>query len=263
MNANDIKVKMDASFTKYEKRLATTKKFEDRVTKNLALIKKNGWDIYFDENGNINPYAVVEATGNQKAFDVIYAYEDNVRSAEESKKKEAEVLATYEGWVKKYNNALKLEDDIDNLPEAFKQVIDMLADEWTTWDMNDLDRMNKMKAELPSYEYGMSKEQRAEYIKAHDNFRKAFPITRETELKRGREYLYDKNKNTAKAYLNDLMHRIKDTIGEIKSFDHIHYAGKALNGFVEGTLGNARLETILAGGYNIQRLHYRVLVHKM
>ena len=36
-----------------------------------------------------------------------------------------------------------------------------------------------------------------------------------------------------------------------------------LNGTIEGENGTCRIETIYAGGYNIQCLHYRVLVHKV
>lgn len=36
-----------------------------------------------------------------------------------------------------------------------------------------------------------------------------------------------------------------------------------LNGSIKGENGTCKIETIYAGGYNIQCLHYRVLVHKV
>lgn len=35
-----------------------------------------------------------------------------------------------------------------------------------------------------------------------------------------------------------------------------------INGYIKGERGLCKIETIYAGGYNIQRLHYRVLIHK-
>ena len=36
-----------------------------------------------------------------------------------------------------------------------------------------------------------------------------------------------------------------------------------LNGYIKGEDGTCKIETIYAGGYNIQCLHYRVLVKKV
>lgn len=36
-----------------------------------------------------------------------------------------------------------------------------------------------------------------------------------------------------------------------------------LNGTIKGESGTCKIETIYAGGYNVQCLHYRVLVHKI
>lgn len=261
MKVTDIKVKMDAAYDRWQKRIATTTKFQARADKNWKIIVDKGWDKYMDEGGNINPYAVQDVTGDPKAFDVIYAWEDAIYNAQESKKKEPEEQKKYEGWVEKYNMALKFAKDVDEMPEIFKKVIGLLATEWTAWDMDSKQRMKKWKAELPAYRYGMTKEERAEYTKAHNDFRRTFPISREHELNQSEEVLYKKNEDEATAYAKDLVHRIKDRVGEITNLEHIHFAGKALNGIVEGTLGSVRLETIMAGGYNIQRLHYRVLVH--
>ena len=260
MKVEDLKVKMDAAYDKWQKRLATTQKMRDRAAKNWKIIVANGWDKYIEENGEINPWTVRKETGSEKAFDITYKYTDAVRAIVESEKKEPEVEEIYKNWVKKYNDAIKFTAEVNEMPEIFKEVIALLANEWTAWDINDRERMKKMKAELPAYKYGATKEERAEYTRAHNNYRKTFPITRENDLNQSDEYLYKKNEDTATVYMKDLVHRIKNKVGEITNLENIHFVGKALNGYVEGTLGKAYIDTILAGGYNIQRLHYRVLV---
>lgn len=54
--------------------------------------------------------------------------------------------------------------------------------------------------------------------------------------------------------------RIEELAGEIKEA-HLHIGDNGeINGFVQGTKNAVRVTTISAGGYNIQRFHYRVLV---
>jgi tetratricopeptide (TPR) repeat protein len=58
-----------------------------------------------------------------------------------------------------------------------------------------------------------------------------------------------------------LMLRVQEVVGDITNADHLYLANDAeINGYVEGTKGRAEVETITAGGYNIQRLHFRMLV---
>ena len=66
----------------------------------------------------------------------------------------------------------------------------------------------------------------------------------------------------AEGWVLNLYNRIKEVTGEVTSWDNIRFNGKALNGRVEGVKGIANVETIVAGGYNVQCLHMRVLVHK-
>ncbi len=60
----------------------------------------------------------------------------------------------------------------------------------------------------------------------------------------------------------DFVARITEKAGNIQDATGLRMAGNGvINGVVIGDKHNVKVETILAGGYNIQRLHYRVLVH--
>jgi hypothetical protein len=61
--------------------------------------------------------------------------------------------------------------------------------------------------------------------------------------------------------LIDLILRVKEVVGEITDARSLEVNEKGnLDGFVVGTKGKARVETIGAGGYNIVCFHYRTLV---
>ncbi|OKP96835.1 hypothetical protein [Paenibacillus sp. P46E] len=57
-----------------------------------------------------------------------------------------------------------------------------------------------------------------------------------------------------------LVAKIKDKVGEIIQLDLYCGEDGTPNGTVTGTEGAVRITTIVAGGYNIQCAHYRVLV---
>lgn len=63
----------------------------------------------------------------------------------------------------------------------------------------------------------------------------------------------------------DLVKRVEAVVGTITNAENLHIGNQngELNGYVEGTNGKCSVETISAGGYNIQCFHYRVLIHKI
>lgn len=62
----------------------------------------------------------------------------------------------------------------------------------------------------------------------------------------------------------NLINQLKDKVGAIQSVDlKRNYNDRAgYDGTVKGDKGTVYIETILAGGYNIQRLHYRTIINK-
>ena len=78
--------------------------------------------------------------------------------------------------------------------------------------------------------------------------------------------IHNSNVKAARAFVLQLVDRVKKVTGEITGWDNVYLTMGAcgfptLNGIVYGEKGNAVVESINAGGYNSQRLHIRVLVH--
>lgn len=66
------------------------------------------------------------------------------------------------------------------------------------------------------------------------------------------------------AKYDDLCNRITAVVGNIEDVSKLYIAPTGqLNGIVIGSLGSAKVETIGAGGWNIQCWHYRTLVNKL
>ena len=62
----------------------------------------------------------------------------------------------------------------------------------------------------------------------------------------------------------ELVDKVTAITGDITDISELYIGSDgSLNGKIFGETGAAKVETIVAGGYNIQCLHYRVLVHKL
>lgn len=67
----------------------------------------------------------------------------------------------------------------------------------------------------------------------------------------------------ATAKYDDIIERTNAVVGEITDASNLTCNAKGnLDGFIIGTRGKAMVETIGAGGYNIQCYHFRTLIHK-
>ena len=188
---------------------------------------------------------------NAEAGDDIYWTMCDIDSLKEDIKRGAKEIEATKKTIEKYEAQLAGEIEresilIRDIPESMKRMQTELAEQWDAWDIERRENLKEKYAELgykafiQKYKYNGY-----EYMSVTD------------------EQIHESNLREAKSMIINLYYRIKDITGEVTNWKYLELGvgGTALNGIVEGKEGKAYVESILAGGYNIQRLHVRVLVH--
>lgn len=140
---------------------------------------------------------------------------------------------------------------ITDMPDVLKKLQEELVMRWDKWDM---ERRDKIISDYRELDY---KEFSRKYTHADVVF-KSKPD----------EQIHDDNVQAAEKLIIDLIYRVRSITGEITNWSNIRVTAgtggfTVLNGTVIGKEGIACVESITAGGYNIQRLHIRVLVHSV
>lgn len=126
-----------------------------------------------------------------------------------------------------------------------------LIETWDTWDKERRERLRSKYQEL-GYK---------EFMKRHTYADYEFRYKSDEEI-------HEANVNDARLLVIDLYTRVRGITGEVTDWTGIYTTQgnegiAVLNGIVRGKEGTAKVESILAGGYNIQRLHVIVLVHEI
>ena len=212
-----------------------TKK-QGTIVKKTALIEKKNAQIAKENDENARKWL---------DYDVRYLREDIERLGREIKETEK----TLENYRAQMAGEIERQDLLTKeVPETLKTLQTELVTEWDRYDKN---RRQKM---LDDY-YAMSYHDFCVKYRGED-----------TELRyKTDEQIHAANVRDAEGIILNLVNRVKSITGEITSWAGITVAPNnmgwsILNGRVEGKEGIAYVESIGAGGYNIQRYHIRVLV---
>ena len=240
MTIIELKEKITAAESKVEKIEGTIEKHKKAAEKKLAIIIKNGWD----QNDR---WCMKDTEDYNESYWLICEYQDKLEAIKSSEKKLKEAQKIVENWKIKLLMRNQVISTISNeMPEIFNQLKDDLANEWTNHDIKIRETMIKNKSILD-----------------YKEFRNLYNYNQERVLMKSDEDFKNINLKMAEEFIIDLYNRVKIITGEVTDWSHIRYSGKALNGFITGKDGKAEVETIIAGGYNIQKMHYRVLVKKL
>lgn len=250
MNSRDYREKVTKATENVEKAIKTIERHYAQLEKKSAKANKA-------MNSNFNFVEMTEeeiykiAFANKDDNELYWAIIEIKNKHEDIKgatKKLEEKKQILQNWEAKLERQLEVERKFQKeIPEAMKEAFEMLVADWNRYDLEKKERIIKAYREL-GY---------VEFVKKYKY------STYDWAMSATEQSIDNSNRRSATIWMLDLYNRVYAITGEITDCSRLHFSGKALDGYVTGTEGTAKVETILAGGYNIQRLHARVLVHEM
>jgi len=234
MKAQEIMNRLEKAEANVEKRVRVIEKRKARAEKFLKKIEAKGWEL--DKE--------LYRGKNDEAYLMVWDYEDILYEIKEAEKKLEDAQRIAQNWRDKLEAQVEVENKIaTEIPEVFKEAKADLVKEWLAYDIGVRDKIRKDKSELP-----------------YKEFRKIWKYTVEESYNHTDEEFEKIEEKEAEKWLLNLWERVKDITGEVTDCTGIRWGGKCLDGIIKGKDGVAIVETIGAGGYNIQRYHLRVLV---
>lgn len=254
MKIETLKDRIEKTKFKIEKKSNTIVKKNAQIEKKYASLEKLG--VEDPKKHTREDYRHLGETDDALWFDISWTYGDIKYLFEDIDRLEKEIeeikktLEKYEaqlaGEIEKEEILLK------EIPEIFNNLRDELVAMWDRWDIERRERIKEKYLELGYREFYRKGYTRADY-----------DLIYKTDAQ-----IHEANVRDAKILILDLYYRVKDITGEVTDWTGIipttgTHGFTVLNGIVIGKEGRAKVESIFAGGYNIQRLHVRVLVHSI
>lgn len=243
MKIETLKERIEKKEAQIEKKQNTIANKYAQIEKKEAKVAKMGYD---PKGGRYQAQGTDDHSEVYWTMCEIASLESDIkrlsREIEEAKATLAKYEAQLAGEIEKEAQFIK------EVPAQAKDMEQMLIEKWDESDKARRERVRKAYNEMPY----------AEFVKRYGYNR--YGIMQETD-----EEIHTRNVRDARAFVLDLLNRTKEITGEITSWAGVYLTVgtngfPVLNGYVEGKEGRALVESIYAGGYNIQRLHVRVLV---
>ena len=184
----------------------------------------------------------------------INGYFSDLNSIIDSLKNITKLQTKYEEQVKKEEEAEKKEEEKsqafkNSLPKILIELMDNLVKNMDTYDFKVKKFLLKKFEELGKDEFA------SQYGKSGYNL---------ALINYSDEYIHKVNMTDAEILVKQLISKTKSVTGDIVKLEGIDIApgnkGVSLNGRVIGKKGQCNVESIIAGGYNIQKEHIRVIL---
>lgn len=243
MKIETLKERIEKKEAQIEKKDNTVLKKYEQIKKKISKLEKMGYCL---KDGKY------QAQGTDDHSEVYWTMCD-IASLESDIKRLGREIEECKATLAKYNAQLEgeLEKEAQFIKEVPAQAKDMEQMLIEKWDESDKYRRQWYRDEAERLGY-------ADFVKQYKYSAWEYRYATDEEIHNG-------NVRSARMFVLDLLNRTKEITGEITSWAGVYLTVgtngfPVLNGYVEGKEGRALVESIYAGGYNIQRLHVRVLV---
>lgn len=223
------------------------KSIEDKIAKKQGTIVK--------KRATAEKYTKKLSAGvhtGQEAWSINYTIKTAYEDIERLENEIIELQSKLEKYNSQMGDALAEDAVIKSVPPVLKQLQMELVERWDEYDIR---RRNKVREDYANMSY-------KDFIR---QYRTA--ATAQLRFKTD-EQIHNENMRDAEKLIIDLIYRVRNITGEITSWEGVRATCGSngctvLNGRVQGKEGVALVESIGAGGYNIQRYHIRVLVKSL
>lgn len=257
-------------------------KMNDRIANNISKIRKLGYE------GEIldNPWNLDRTIENRdKIFDLMYS----INNAKDSIKNATKVLPELNEKLQKYEadlqtiiekeNSRNIKVILDFLENWKLKVTEFYKDSLPSW----VETLEKYHEEdnrfIDWYYHGEGRKHRkdkelvekmerprikARRIHAQYSFLDRYVERKNSEYTINMELLKKDLDQEANMKYDFIIERTNRIVGQIEDASYLKIGAKGdLNGFIIGTRGKANVQTIGAGGYNIQCFHFRTLINEI
>lgn len=217
-----------------------------------------------------------------KIWEALRSIQDAEQVIEEKKK----TLETYKVRLNKSNEDVEF---IESMPDCFKEFMNATVVSWDAWDawmkVESKEKYDEMHEEIDALKqtrtdwYFIKDEAEKEIAKAKylEVEKQIKEIREEYDEQYGRfmdlwhmsaDEIHKKNEDSARRFIIDFCNRVIAITGEIEDCSNLkltcgNQGYTVINGIVIGKMGKAKVQSIGAGGYNIQRWHIRTIVNEV